>query len=71
MKYLAIGSLPSAIIANLTFYYFFSDYYNEHWMILLFGFILILIPVIVLIQLTFTRKINSPWRLKLIIEKLL
>ncbi|MEW4267076.1 sulfite exporter TauE/SafE family protein [Priestia aryabhattai] len=69
VKYLAIGSLPSAIVANLTFYYFFSHYYNENLMILFLGFVLIIISAIALIQLIFIRKINSPWRLKHITEK--
>ncbi|MFC7394409.1 sulfite exporter TauE/SafE family protein [Scopulibacillus cellulosilyticus] len=69
VKYLAFGSLPAAVIANLIFYFFLSDYYSEKLIVLFLGIVLIVVSLTALVQLVFFREINSPWRLKPIREK--
>lgn len=69
MKYLAIGSLPSATIANILFYLFWSDHLNERIVILLLGYVLILVSIIAMIQLFFSRSSINYWKQKPIEEK--
>ena len=69
VKYLAIGSLPSAVIANVLFYLFLSDFYNEDFVLLLLGYVLIMISVITLIQIIFNLNSFNRWKVKPIEEK--
>jgi uncharacterized protein len=69
VKYLAIGSLPSAILANLLFYYFFSSYYNEELIVLLLGYVLVIVAIITLVQIFIIRNPVNRWKLKPLSEK--
>jgi uncharacterized membrane protein YfcA len=69
VKYLAFGSIPAAVTANFVFYFLLSDYYNEKLTMLLLGSVLVIVSLIALIQLLFFREINSPWKIKSMLEK--
>ncbi|AXI10099.1 hypothetical protein CUC15_14685 [Oceanobacillus zhaokaii] len=69
VKYLAIGSLPAAILANFLFYYFFSSYYNEALIILLLGLVLVIVSIITLVQIFIIRTPVNRWKLKPLSEK--
>jgi uncharacterized membrane protein YfcA len=69
VKYLAIGSLPSGVCANLLFYYFLADYYKEEFVATILGFVLISISIIMFIQLIFHRGTQNRWKEKAFAEK--
>jgi uncharacterized protein len=69
VKYLAIGSLPAAITANLVFYSFLSEYYNEKFIILLLGLVLITVSVITLLQMIFIPNPANRWKTKPLSDK--
>jgi uncharacterized protein len=69
VKYLAIGSLPAAVAANIIFYSFLSDQYNEDLIVYVLGFVLITVSVISLIQLFFIPNPNNSWKSKPLHEK--
>lgn len=69
IKYLAIGSIPGGVIANLIFYHFLSDYLSEKVLLIFLGVVLIIVSVTALIQLVFVRSNNNPWKEKTIEEK--
>ena len=69
MNYLALGSLPSDVITNILFYLFLSDYYNEKFVMLLLGYILVCVSIIALIQMIFSRHFLTPWKLKRLEDK--
>nr|WP_309101250.1 sulfite exporter TauE/SafE family protein [Fredinandcohnia onubensis] len=64
LKYLAIGSIPGGVIANMVFYFFLSDYYNERLVLFLLGLVLIVVSAIALIQLIFVKSISNQWKNK-------
>ncbi len=69
VKYLAMGSIPAAVIANIVFYMLLSNYYNENLTMLLLGIVLAAVSLITLVQLGFGGEINSPWKSKSMLEK--
>ncbi|PGZ96527.1 hypothetical protein COE51_17100 [Bacillus pseudomycoides] len=69
VKYLAIGSIPSAVTANIVFYLFLADYYNKEFVMLLLGSILMIVSIITLIQMTFGRHSVNRWKEKPLEEK--
>ncbi len=69
LKYLAIGSIPGGVIANIIFYFFLSEYYNERLILFLLGSILIVVSAISLTQLIFFKDISNHWKNKSSKEK--
>ncbi|MDQ0218923.1 sulfite exporter TauE/SafE family protein [Peribacillus cavernae] len=69
VKHLAIGSLPAAIIANIVFYSLLSNHYNEKFIVLLLGYVLIIVSIISLIQLIFVPNPVNQWKAKTLREK--
>ncbi len=69
VKHLAIGSVPSAVAANILFYLFLSDYYNEEFVMVLLGCILMIVSLITFIQMTFGRHSVNVWKGKPLEEK--
>ncbi|MBD1381940.1 sulfite exporter TauE/SafE family protein [Metabacillus arenae] len=69
VKFLAIGSIPVAILANLLFYYFFSSHYHEDLIVLLLGYVLILVSVITLVQFFIRPNSINYWKMKSLKDK--
>ncbi|MFD1038937.1 sulfite exporter TauE/SafE family protein [Virgibacillus byunsanensis] len=68
VKYMAIGSLPAAIVANVLFYTFLVNYYNEELILDLLGFVLITISLITFVQIV-SKKTTNRWKQKSFQEK--
>lgn len=69
VKYLAMGSLPAAILANILFYNFFSGHKNEELIVLLLGYILVIVSIITLIQSFIITNSANHWKMKLLSKK--
>src|SRR5690606_24615723 len=59
VKYLSLGSLPAAILANFLFHYYLIDYYNERLILLILGIVLMTISLVTLIQILFQVEVNN------------
>ncbi|RFU61667.1 sulfite exporter TauE/SafE family protein [Bacillus sp. V59.32b] len=69
VKYLAIGSLPAAIGANIVFYSLFSEGYDEELIVLMIGIVLITVSSISLLQFIFIPDPNNRWKTKTLKDK--
>lgn len=69
VKYLSLGSLPTAIIANFLFHYYLIDYYNERLILLILGIVLLTISLVTLIQILFQIEVNNRWKEKTVKDK--
>ncbi|WP_330949544.1 sulfite exporter TauE/SafE family protein [Virgibacillus sp. MG-45] len=67
--YLALGSIPGAMMANFLFYVCLAPYYNEAFILQLLGFLLIIVSIIPIIQLIYGRTSPNIWQCKTIEEK--
>ncbi|WP_409305797.1 sulfite exporter TauE/SafE family protein [Peribacillus sp. SCS-155] len=69
VKYLAFGSLPAAITANIVFYSLLSKRYDEDVIVLVLGFVLTIVSLISLFQFILVPNPTNPFKLKPLSEK--
>jgi uncharacterized protein len=69
VNYLAIGSVPGSILANLAVFSVLSPYYNKHTAMLILGVILILLSFLTAFQLFSAPGKTNKWIQKSLNEK--
>jgi uncharacterized protein len=68
VKYVAIGSLPAAILMNILFYFLLVDIYDESLILPILGFVLVTTSMLSLTQIYSSKQTNS-WKEKPIGDK--
>ncbi|WP_191560583.1 sulfite exporter TauE/SafE family protein [Metabacillus idriensis] len=61
---LASGSIPSAILANIIFFYFLKDQFNEQLILVFLGAILMIVSLVMLFQLLIKQEEDNAWKKK-------
>ncbi len=69
VKYLALGSVPGSILANLAVFSVLSPYYNQHTVTIILGVILVLLSFLTAVQLFWIPGKSNKWRLRSLNEK--
>jgi uncharacterized protein len=68
VKYTAIGSLPTAAITNILFYFILGDSYNEDVLLFILGCVLVITSLLTLFQ-SLSRRPQNIWKGRTITEK--
>lgn len=69
VTYLAMGSIPGAILSNLIVFSLLSDYYNKSVILVILGITLVIVSLLTMVHLFFNHGKTNGWKQKSLEEK--